>query len=115
MELIEYEKPLAIEEHIFQVNPDLLDKWFDLENEMWTKPLSKMPGFVSKEIWINSNVPGEVTVITFWSDIKLWKNIDLNWLIENEKKFMDLIGEDNVRMVRAGHEENQRFKVRECR
>lgn len=113
MELIKFEKPLAVEHLLFKVTPELVDKWIEVDHEVWTLELSKQPGFLKKETWVSRDVPGDITTIVYWSDIDLWKSIDHDWLMEVDKKFNQIIGEGNSQLVRAYHTENQFFKVNE--
>jgi uncharacterized protein (TIGR03792 family) len=113
MELTKFEKPMAVEHLLFKVKPELVDKFIELDHEIWTKQLSQYPGFVSKEVWVSKSVPGEVATIIYWSDINLWKAIDHHELIETDKKFTEAIGEGNAELYKAWHEESQFYKVTE--
>ena len=115
MEYRKFDKGLAVEELVFQVKPEMVDKYVQLEYEIWTKGLEKLPGFAGSEIWVNKDVPGEVTSIIFWTDYALWQAIDVKWLIETEKKMLDAMGEENFKLVREGHKNNLKYKICEYR
>jgi uncharacterized protein (TIGR03792 family) len=111
MELKRYDKPLAVEQLILHVKPDLVERWIELDHEIWTKGLAQWPGFAGKEVWVNEDRPGEVQSVVYWSDYKLWKAIDGAWLAETDQKFNELFGEGNARMVEEIHHRNQFYKV----
>jgi len=113
MKLKKYDKPQAIEQLIFKVKPELVEKWIELDHEIWTKGLARWPGFAGKEIWVNDDVPGEVTAIVYWSDYDKWKAIDPEWLAETDERFTDEFGSDNVSLIGELHNERQQYRVRE--
>lgn len=113
MELKRFEKPEPVEQLLFKVNPNMIEKFIETDHEIWTKALSKYPGFISKEVWVNDSVPGEVITIIYWSDMKLWKAIDHNELIETDMKFQEAMGEGNAILFDAMHVKNQYYRVSE--
>ena len=115
MELKKFETPYAIEQLVFRVKPELIDSWIETDYEIWTKGLAEWPGFAGKEIWISSDRPGEVTAVVYWTDYKLWKAVDVEWLAETENKFAEAFGPGNAELIGEGHNENQMLKVCEIR
>lgn len=113
MKLTKFEKPVAVEHLVFMVKPELLKKWLDLDHEIWTLGLEKWPGFAGKETWINSAVDGEIHSIVYWSDMDLWKSIDVNWLIETDNRFSNNFLPGEQAMIREEHKQNQCYKVNE--
>lgn len=113
MELTRYEKPMAIEQLLFKVRPDMVQKFLELDNEIWTKKLATYPGYVSKEVWVSQTVPGDIITMIYWSDIKLWEAIDQNELVEVDRRFYEAMGEGTFKFYKALHEENQFFKISE--
>jgi uncharacterized protein (TIGR03792 family) len=115
MNFVRYATPLAVEHLVFQVNPERLEEWLALDHEIWTLgEAERWPGLVRKEVWLNANVPGEVHCVIYWSDYDLWMSIDPAWLAWNETRFADRFGAEDVRFVRADHEEGiQCYKISE--
>lgn len=113
MELIKYDNPPAVEHLLFEVEPELVDKFVELDFEIWTKKLSQYDGFISKETWVSKEKPGEVSTIIYWSELALWKAIDHEELIKTDKEFTKLMGEGTFKIKRAFHDENQCYKVME--
>lgn len=112
MELTKFQRPQFIETLVFQVEADQVDRYLDLEYEIWTKELSKLPGFCGCEIWVSEKTPGEVTSHYFWESHAAFEGIDPVWLAGNKEKMGAAI---EARFVRAGHVENPSCKVREYR
>jgi uncharacterized protein (TIGR03792 family) len=111
MKLKRFEKPVAVEQLILHVKPDLLEEWIELDHEIWSEGLAKWPGFAGKEVWVNNDRPGEVMAVVYWSDYDLWKAIDHQWLIETDREFNRRFGDGNARIVEEAHLRNQFYKV----
>ncbi|HMQ51688.1 MAG TPA: TIGR03792 family protein [Anaerolineae bacterium] len=109
------EKGYAVEYLIFDVKPDLIDKFIEMDHDHWTLFLKDQPGFVSKELWVNRSKPGEVTAVICWHTMEEWKAIPLEKLIETDRRFTELFGPENFQLVKADHLANERYKVREYR
>ncbi|MDB0439484.1 TIGR03792 family protein [Clostridioides difficile] len=113
MKLKSFERPLFIEELTFRINTNLIEKYLQLDYEIWVKGLELLEGFAGSEIWISESNPGEVTSIIYWTDYKYYKNIDKDWLSDRKKMMSELMGEENVEFVRAEHDVNKKYKLRE--
>ena len=106
-------KPQAVEQLQFQVNPELLDRWVELDHEIWTKGLAQWPGFAGKEVWQNSSVPGEVMTVIYWDNYDQWQAIDPQWLQDTDRRFLEAMGSENVKMTGELHLEKQFYKTHE--
>ncbi|EQF23437.1 hypothetical protein QEW_3524 [Clostridioides difficile CD160] len=113
MKLKVFEKPLFVEELTFRINTNLIEKYLQLDYEIWIKGLELLEGFAGSEIWISKSNPGEITSIIYWTDYKYYKNIDKNWLYDRKRKMSELMGEGNLEFIKAEHEVNKRYKLRE--
>lgn len=111
MKLNRFEKPSAVEELVFRVKPELVEKFIEIDHEIWTKYLANCPGFESKEVWVSDTKPGEVTSIIYWSDYALWKQISEEEMAEVQKKFDELMGLENYEFVCAPHESSQKYRI----
>lgn len=105
----------AVEYLVFEVKPELVDRFIELDHELWTLYLKDMPGFISKEIWVNKSNPGEVSSILYWNTKEEWKSIPIEDLIKRDKMFTEAFGENNFKMIKEIHKENDIYKVREYR
>ena len=93
----------AVEYLVFQVEPDRVDEFVRLENEIWTNELMRQDGFISKDIWINESKPGEVSVIIYWKDFESWKNIPKEVTEKLTRQFDDQFGAEDYQIIREVH------------
>lgn len=84
---------MVIEWLKIKVAPELREKFIAKDAEIWTAKLSSYPGFLSKEVWINPEIPTEVVLIIHWQTLEQWKSIPVNILIETDKLFTKEFGE----------------------
>jgi len=103
-----------IEHLVFMIeDPENVDDFIILDEKIWTNELSKYDGFISKEVWINSNTPGEVHTLLIWRTMDEWKSIPLETLKEIDQRFKNAFGH-RFEMIRRIHKENNHglYKVR---
>ena len=100
---------------VFQVDPDRVDAFIELDHEVWTGYMEQFPAFISKDVWINESKPGEVSFIIYWNSYDEWKSIPVEDLIEKEKEFDEIFGAENYELVGEYHKENRWYKVSEYR
>ncbi|MCC5635565.1 TIGR03792 family protein [Nostoc sp. CHAB 5844] len=78
---------MVIELLKFQVDPNLRESFIQKDAEIWTTALAEYPGFLGKEVWINSNNHSEVTLIIRWATQAQWKAISPADLATIDSKF----------------------------
>ncbi|RUT07667.1 hypothetical protein DSM106972_019270 [Dulcicalothrix desertica PCC 7102] len=66
---------MVIELLKFKVPSQRREIFISLDDEIWTTALAKYPGFLGKEVWINPNVPEEITLVIQWATREQWKAI----------------------------------------
>ncbi|AFY99655.1 TIGR03792 family protein [Calothrix sp. PCC 6303] len=81
IELLKFKVPLSEQEEYLQKDA-----------EIWTATLAKYPGFLSKEIWVNSEMPEELTLVIYWETREQWKAIPLDDLTLTETSFVEVMG-----------------------
>lgn len=115
MSYLRYAQPPAIEHLVFQVKPERLEAWLELDHELWTLgEARRWPGLLRKEVWLNPAVPGEVHCLIYWSDYRQWMAIDQEWLDETERRFAERFGAGDYRLVRSDHADGvQYYKISE--
>lgn len=101
----------AVEYLVFEVDPERVDEFVRLENEIWTNGLMQQDGFLSKDIWVNESKPGEVSVIIHWKDFDSWKSIPKKVTDQLTQRFDDQFGADNYRIIREVHGHNRLVRV----
>lgn len=95
-----------VEHLVFQLeNQDNLNRFIQLDHEIWTMFLKEYPAFVSKQIWVNDTNPGEVHSIISWKTMEGWKSIPVEKLKEIDQKFTNEFNEP-FKLVRRIHKEN---------
>ena len=72
---------LPVEILQFYTKPEFVDEFIRADYNVWTlresinNDISHFP-FLTKEVWLNDNNPGEITIVHTWKSIELWKAID---------------------------------------
>jgi uncharacterized protein (TIGR03792 family) len=115
--LREFDPPLAVEVLVYEVRVDAYQRWNDAEFEYWTLgEADRFPFYVGKETWW---CPGEewhtVTLVIYWESHEAWFSIDPGWLDEQERRFAEVVGADNYRLVRGGDVTERHYKISEYR
>ena len=101
-----------IEELVFDIKPELIERYIELEYKVMASELCQLPGFVGWDIWVSETNIGEVTSIYYWDSYESYKNINREWLFGKKDELTKLFGKDNLKFIAARHEENRRFRVR---
>lgn len=100
---------LPVEVLVFEVAPEDLDLFLELDHEIWTlkeafgQGLERVP-FLSKEVWLNDSRPGQVTIVFVWESMEAWDtvgSVDFQQKLQSE---FDRRFDRPVRLVRAYHE-----------
>ena len=104
MELRVNEPGLFIEELVFQIRPELVKRYVELEYEIMAKELAGLDGFCGWQIWVSETNPGRVTSLYFWKDQV--------WLSGKKNEITRAFGAENMTFVRAGHETDRRYQMR---
>lgn len=94
-----------------QVNvaPPLREQYIQMDAELWTAFLSRYPGFLGKEIWINPNNAAELIIVIRWATLEDWKSIPAEDLQEVERQFNEAIGASNHRIVASAEYQVRKF------
>ncbi|MCD7995095.1 MAG: hypothetical protein LUK37_26275 [Clostridia bacterium] len=112
MELRVNEPGLFIEELVFQIRPELVKRYVELEYEIMAKELAGLDGFCGWQIWVSETSPGRVTSLYFWRDHASYRSIDQEWLSGKKDEISRVFGAENMTFVRAGHETDRRYQMR---
>ncbi len=97
----------AVEHLVFLIEePSKVEEFIKLDNEIWTKFLSKQSGFIQKDIWVNyANKQGEVHSVVIWESLEQWKSISLEALMKKDQEFQSQFS-GAFSMIREIHKEN---------
>ena len=104
-----------VEVLVFQVDPNDVEQFLQIDHEVWTLGEAASLGegdipFLSKEVWLNDERPGEVTIVFVWPDQAHWDAVGADAIqarltSEFERRFPK-----PFELVRSIHEE-QAFGV----
>jgi uncharacterized protein (TIGR03792 family) len=81
-EWLRYRVPLEFQPAFLQADADI-----------WTTVLSRQPGFMLKQIWLNPKDPEEVNLVIQWQSKESWKSIPHLLLQETEQQFVKALGQ----------------------
>lgn len=81
----------------FEVDPQVRDAWFRADAEVWTAFVETCDGFVRKEVWMDPDRRGEVTVAIWWESMAQWKAIDPSAVAEVDARMGHLAFEPTCR------------------
>jgi uncharacterized protein (TIGR03792 family) len=114
MRLQIHEPPMAIEQLVFHVEPEHLQCWLELDHQIWTRGLAQWPGFAGKQVWINQDEPGEITMVIYWTRYEHWQAIDPDWVVRTDAAFQQALGDIHCTLVKKGEKKERFFKICEC-
>ena len=115
MKLKIYDKPLFIEELVFEIRPDLVDAYLEADYRFFASKMEGIKGYLGFEIWVSGTKPGYVRNIIFREDKGFFEAVDENWIKQADQQLKAKLGEENVRLVEASHTVNQMYLAREFR
>jgi uncharacterized protein (TIGR03792 family) len=92
---IETREP-AVEWLKFQVPAQQQTRFIEQDAAIWTPVLASYPGFESKEIWINPNLPDELIIITHWASFGQWQAIPQDVLDRTTQRFHQAMGTEYI-------------------
>jgi len=111
MKLTAFKQPQAVEQLVFQIEAQDMETWLELDHEIWTKALATQKGFAGKEIWIDPQIPGEITYVIYWDSLEDWKSIDPLWLEEIENKFTNALAPKTCTLKAELHLQKQQYRT----
>jgi uncharacterized protein (TIGR03792 family) len=92
----------------FKLAPNIREKYIQKDGEIWTTALSKYPGFLGKQVWINPNDATEVIFIIHWETREQWQAIPPQDLEAIEKEFAQAFP-DAYKLVESGEYQVRKF------
>jgi uncharacterized protein (TIGR03792 family) len=92
-----------------KVSPELREKYIQKDEEIWTKALSKYPGFLGKQVWINPKQQDEVVLVIHWESREAWQSVSAKDMEETERTFSKELGEGTYKIVEEGEYQVRKF------
>ena len=95
---------------VFEVDIADVDRFLAVDHEVWTLGEAATPGydgipFLSKEVWLNDNRPGEITIVFVWPDLASWQAVDQAAFQQQLTDAFERRFQRPSRLVRAIHDE----------
>lgn len=84
-----------------KVDPDWREQYLQKDAEVWTKALAECPGFLGKEVWLNSEEASEVILVIRWATKEQWKSIPEELLNQVEQEFAQQMMGCNYEIVES--------------
>jgi uncharacterized protein (TIGR03792 family) len=100
---------MVIEWLKFKVDSDSREQFIQQDEKIWTASLSKYPGFLGKEVWIEPTAPGKVVFTIRWQTREQWKSIPPKDLMNIEQEFSRIMREMNIHYKMT---ESKEFQIR---
>lgn len=66
---------MVVERLTFSVDPADHGAWIAADKASWSPFLARQKGFVSKQLWVQRDRPGEIQAVIIWQDEAAWKAI----------------------------------------
>ena len=73
----------------FKVPPEKWEAFIQRDEEVWTAGLKNFPGYLGKEIWVDS-VENEVVMLIRWETREQWKSVLQSTIDELDRQMGDL-------------------------
>ena len=104
-----FDKPQFVEGLTIRVAPEDVEKYLQIEKDVWFDDLATLPGFLGCETWISETNPGEVTQFYFWESEEAFLSVPEDFAEDHKRRTNEAI--DNV-FVKAWHAEDKRYRLR---
>ncbi len=92
-----------------QVIPELREKYIQKDEEIWTSTLAKYPGYLGKQVWIDSQANDKVVLVIHWADREAWKSVPAAELEATERRFAQAVGQGTYKIIEAGEYQVRKF------
>ena len=103
------ERPVEV--LVFRMDPTVVDEFIRVDHEVWTLGEALMEGltdipFLSKEVWLDSSKPGEVTIVFVWDTQDAWNIVGSTELQKKLQAEFDSRFPHPVELIAAPHEDS---------
>lgn len=102
---------LPVEVLVFQVAPEHVEQFLEVDHDVWTLGEALLPGFEqipfrSKEVWLDDSRPGLVTLVFVWESAGEWDRVGDPAIQQRLQAEFDRRFPHPVELVRAYHEDS---------
>ena len=105
-----FEKPQFVEGLTLRVAPELVEKYMQVEEDIWIEDLFNCPFFIGGEVWVSDDKKGEVTSLYFWESEEAYEaasNSEFGRI--HKQRSMEAMESE---FVKAWHGEDRRYRVK---
>lgn len=104
-----------IEILVFRVDPERVEEFLLVDHEVWTLGEAATPGtdgvpFVSKEVWLDDDRPGEITIVFVWPDRASWDVVGEPSFQERLTAAFERRFTGRYELISAVHEESRPYR-----
>jgi uncharacterized protein (TIGR03792 family) len=92
-----------------KITPELREKYIQKDDEIWTAALSRYPGFLGKQVWLDPKRSDEVTLVIQWQSKQAWESVSAEHMQETEKKFAQAMGNASYKFIETGEYQVRKF------
>ena len=103
------ERPVEV--LVFRMDPTVVDEFIRVDHEVWTLGEALMEGltdipFLSKEVWLDSSKPGEVTIVFVWDTQDAWNIVGKTEFQKKLQAEFDSRFPHPIELIAAPHEDS---------
>ena len=103
------ERPVEV--LVFRMAPAVVDEFIRVDHEVWTLGEAHMEGpidipFLSKEVWLDTSKPGEVTIVFVWDTQDAWNIVGNTELQKKLQSEFDSRFPYPIELIAAPHEDS---------
>jgi uncharacterized protein (TIGR03792 family) len=92
-----------------QVVPTLREKYIQKDEEIWTAALSKYPGYLGKQVWLDAKSADIVVLVIHWASREAWKAVPAKDLEATEALFAQQLGSGTYKIIEEGEYQVRKF------
>lgn len=103
------ERPVEV--LVFRMDPAVVDEFIRIDHDVWTLGEAYMEGladipFLSKEVWLDSSKPGEVTIVFVWDTQDAWDKVGNTEFQKKLQSEFDSRFPHPIELIAAPHEDS---------
>ncbi|MSO15744.1 MAG: TIGR03792 family protein [Ilumatobacteraceae bacterium] len=103
------ERPVEV--LVFRMDPAVVEEFIRVDHEVWTLGEAHMEGpidipFLSKEVWLDTSKPGEVTIVFVWDTQDAWNIVGNTELQKKLQSEFDSRFPYPIELIAAPHEDS---------
>lgn len=102
---------MVIEWLKYRVDPQIREKFIDVDYQIWTQALAQSSGYLGKEVWLNPQADDEVDLIVKWETREQWSAVPQDLLMQTEERFKAAMGSDRYELIEVKERHVRKFPI----